>query len=75
MYYVFIRPIKMDTEELKRLCKLDKQIAPYFIGIFPSDRLPKMIVTRPGCLIANTQASDHPGEHWVALYFTVEDTV
>jgi hypothetical protein len=65
----------MDTEELSRLCKLDKQIAPYFIGVFPSDKLPKKILRWPGCLIANTKKSDHPGEHWIALYFTVENTV
>src|SRR5580658_6478645 len=52
----------MDTKqiinELKHL--------PKFIGVFPRDLLPTR-VKYPSCLIANTDPSSAPGEHWVAI--------
>ena len=38
-----------------------------FIGIYPRDNLPKR-VTPPISLVANTDTSDKPGEHWIAIY-------
>ena len=57
----------MDTFQLKDICSKDKDIEKYFVGVFAIDKLPKR-VPYPCCIIANTQPSGHPGEHWVALY-------
>jgi hypothetical protein len=65
----------MDNSELDRLCRNDTHIAPYFLGVFPCDRLPYEIKTRPGCLIANTQPASQSGEHWVGIYFTADENV
>ena len=37
------------------------------LGVFPSDRLP-LSVPQPSCLIVNTDPSDQPGAHWLAIY-------
>lgn len=37
------------------------------IGVFPSDRIPK-IWSRPAALIFNTDDHTKPGSHWVAFY-------
>ena len=41
---------------------------PSFIGTYPRDKLPP-IRTLPASLIVNTDPSDKPGEHWVAIHF------
>jgi len=35
-----------------------------FDGVFSSDRLP----SQPRLLVSNTDPSDMPGEHWIAIY-------
>jgi hypothetical protein len=42
-----------------------------FLGVFPSDRLPSSI-QYPCCLVANTDPSDKPGEHWVCMFLDQE---
>ena len=37
-----------------------------FMGVFPSDQLPKFI-SRPTLLVCNTDASFLPGQHWIAI--------
>ena len=39
-----------------------------FQGVFPIDELPRWIDNLPITLISNTQSSNLPGEHWIALY-------
>ena len=40
-----------------------------FLGVFAADRLPSRLPpTRPILLVANIDAHDKPGQHWVALY-------
>jgi hypothetical protein len=57
----------MDTLVIRELCMKDKIINGIFMGVYPSDRLPK-VISVPSCLIANTKPHNHPGEHWVAIY-------
>ena len=54
----------MDTLDLNHL--LRNQTG--FLGTFPRDQLPKRIKRRPSGIIINTDASDAPGRHWVAIY-------
>jgi hypothetical protein len=58
----------MDSRLLKRL---SEKAAGCFLGVFPSDKLPKN-VPRPSCLIANTQPSGSSGEHWIAIFINKE---
>lgn len=40
---------------------------PYFLGCFPKNKLPPMPTSFPKTIIVNTQDSNQPGEHWLAL--------
>ena len=50
---------------------LDEKLSKFkacFIGTFARDKLPKIKITiRPSFLIMNTDTSENPGEHWVAI--------
>ena len=40
-----------------------------WLGVFASDELPDLNrEIRPWCLILNTDPTDQPGTHWLALY-------
>jgi hypothetical protein len=39
----------------------------YFLGVFPSDKLPKS-VKLPCALIINTDPAHLPGQHWIAIF-------
>ncbi|MCG8432192.1 MAG: hypothetical protein MJA29_13605, partial [Candidatus Omnitrophica bacterium] len=54
--------------EIEKTVLKDKRLKKMFLGVFPSDELPE-VTERPCCFIANTDASDAPGEHWIAMYF------
>ncbi|KAK3741851.1 hypothetical protein QZH41_018850 [Actinostola sp. cb2023] len=57
----------LDSQQLRWLVRTDRRLHPSFLGVFPADRLPS--TRRPGTgLIANTDLSDQPGTHWVAMY-------
>ena len=42
-----------------------------FVGAFPRDMLPE-VTKLPAALVVNTDPSDRPGEHWVAIYIPIE---
>ena len=52
----------------KKLCFLSE-----YLGTFPCDRLPR-VTKYPAALILNTDASNKPGEHWVAVYIDSKKT-
>lgn len=57
----------LSNQQLYQLLAYD----PYFIGVFPRNRLPmSAIVCRqlPLTLIVNTDTANLPGRHWVAIY-------
>ncbi len=39
-----------------------------FLGVFPRDEVPK-VTSYPTCLIANTDTSEEPGTHWIAISY------
>lgn len=45
-----------------------------FIGVYPRDKLPK-IDKIPSALIVNTDTSDKPGEHWIAIFVSEKETI
>ena len=44
----------------------------HFFGVYAINRLPFVLLPKPGSIIVNLDASYHPGSHWVCLYFTAE---
>lgn len=57
----------MNTNEI--LNTLQRFTSPQsYIGVFPSNKLPKRI-KKPAFIVANTHPASMPGEHWVAFYF------
>lgn len=59
----------MDSLTLSSVLSRDPYAKRYFIGCFASDQLP--IVTnhsKPFCFIVNTDKSDQPGSHWIAVF-------
>lgn len=38
-----------------------------FVGTFPCDQIPN-ITRRPATIIVNTDTSEKPGEHWIAIH-------
>ena len=63
----------MNTVQITYALKHDNITNKQFIGVFPSDRLPKKIKHYPCGFVANTDPRTKPGTHWVAFYFPVED--
>jgi len=59
----------MNSLELKQIISKDKLLSKTFIGIFAADQLNFNVSQKPSCLIINTDPSEKPGEHWVAIYF------
>ena len=40
----------------------------YHYEMVANDTLPEVVSTYPSAFVCNTQNSDQPGEHWVAMY-------
>ena len=60
----------MDTREITHILKRDRFTKHYFRGVYACDTLPKEILPRLSALVVNTDPSDQPGQHWVAIYLT-----
>ena len=58
----------MNTFELQKILFSDSITRNYFIGVYSRDQLP-IIKDYPSCFILNTDTSDKPGEHWLAIYY------
>ena len=41
-----------------------------FVGTYPRDMLPKTLHQSTAALVINTDTSDKPGQHWVAIYIS-----
>lgn len=57
----------MNTKEINTILRHIKS----FLGAFPCDQLPK-IKKRPASLVVNTDDSNKPGEHWIAIYLPLD---
>lgn len=58
-----------DTSQLNAVCRRDEDISPHFLGVFAADKIPleRMKNLQTFSLIANTDPSNLPGQHWVAF--------
>lgn len=58
----------MDTVELTYILTKDQFTKNDFIGVYAADHVPTSVHKAPACFIANTDPSQKPGAHWVAIY-------
>ena len=59
----------MNTLEIKSCLRQDA--SPYFVGVYPRDKLPTL-KSLPAVVIANTDTSKGPGEHWITMYIPLD---
>jgi len=59
----------MSTLDIHKAMKSHKCTKKYYQGVFPIDRLPKRVKVKPSLYVINTDKSNKPGEHWLAVYF------
>ena len=61
----------MKTSQLLKALGEHRETRDIFLGVFPSDKLPKAISRhRTIALVVNTDPSYKPGQHWCAFYIT-----
>ena len=60
----------MDSRQISRVLRKDDVASKHFVGVFPSDKLPKKM---HGALVANTDPHNKPGMHWVAFFVDHDD--
>ena len=60
--------IATSDQQLRHLGYRDPDLAPYFAGVFASDRLPaRPVEDEPRGYIVNIDTHDQAGSYWVAL--------
>lgn len=65
----------MNTIQIWNALSANQYTNKYFKGVFPIDRIPKFIRSRPALLVVNTDKSNQPGTHWIALYLNSKGSV
>ena len=60
--------VALSDTVLNFLARDDRELKPYFRGVFPADQLPLVSKQRVHALIVNTDPADEPGEHWLAIW-------
>lgn len=63
---------EMFTDELKYIISLDNTMSRAVRGVYASDMLPIYNFSRNIGLIANTDESSAPGQHWIAIFIPSE---
>lgn len=59
----------MNTLNIQKALESQRCTKKYFRGVFALDKIPKKVKTKPAMYVINTDKSDKPGEHWLAIYF------
>lgn len=66
--------VAASSDQLEHLARHDAHLAPFFAGVFASDRLPwPPVRDRPQGYIVNTDPHDRPGKHWLAVWTEAEE--
>lgn len=60
----------MNSLEVALILKSLKSTKKIFLGVFACDELPDIVKKTPALLVCNTQPSNSPGEHWIAIYIS-----
>ena len=64
----------LNSLQIFRALKGHQWTRDYFLGVFPSDQLPENIA-RPSCLVVNTDPSNLPGAHWLAIFIDKDGVI
>ena len=59
---------ELNSIQLHKILTTDKFTKQCFRGVFARNMLPKKALY-PSCLIVNTDPSNKPGGHWLAIYY------
>ena len=60
--------VPLSDTVLRYLAEDDRELQPYFRGVFPADRIPPVSKKRVNAFIVNTDPASQLGEHWLALW-------
>ena len=60
--------VALSDTVLKVFGKEDPLLHPYFVGVFPANKVPSLSKQGPHALIVNTDPAGKPGEHWLACF-------
>lgn len=66
--YRSMEETNMTGERIHQILASNSFTEPFFLGVFSSDTLPRVVLKRPSFLITNDQPSYQPGNHWIALF-------
>lgn len=61
----------LSTQQIYKEIHKDPYARLTFLGVFAKNRLPQVKIY-PCSLVVNTDPSDKPGEHWLAIYFNAD---
>lgn len=61
-------PYEIYSNDLQRMIFSDKKMMKKLRGVFAADKLPILDFSKDCGLIANTDESNQPGQHWVAIF-------
>ena len=61
---------ELNSIQLYKILSKDKNTKVCFRGVYAINTLPKKAIY-PSCLIVNTDPSNKPGSHWLAIYYYV----
>lgn len=64
----------MNSLQIHRVLTHDLHAQRYFMGVFPSDKVPKL-QRFPAAIVINTDKHDESGTHWLALYMENKQTL
>lgn len=59
----------MTTLDIQKALKSHKFTKKYFQGVFAINTIPKRVKSKPALYVINTDKSNQPGQHWLAVYF------
>lgn len=60
----------MNTVDIHCALSTNKWTRNYFQGVFALDKIPKVVKKKPAIFVFNTDPSNLPGTHWVAVHMT-----
>ena len=58
--------------EILSALETNKCINKYTYGVYPLDRIPRKVKSKPAFFVINTHKAKYNGEHWVAIYIPVK---
>lgn len=65
----------MNSKQIQDILSTHKETKEMFLGVFPSDMIPKEISRYPSCFVCNVDSSNKVGSHWLAFFITSPNRV